>query len=209
MVSKRAPSAQRSRAFRAAGLLANSTMPLPVGLPRSSTTTTALSTGPNCENACSRSSLVTTGERFRTVRAAPCVANRMRIGLFLSTVPSNSALAISASVLDSFKKQKKKTLKINIHERLVGLFSQTTAQYVSSICSDWQCSHLFWKKTILDASLPKPLNLTYSYTLLFHKTGCSVDNKPLFLNTAYTQQRVGVALENSFCMLTHNAHTNT
>lgn len=115
VVSKRAPSAQRSRAFLAAGLLANSTTPLPVGLPRSSTTTTALSTGPNCENACSRSSLVTTGERFRTVRAAPCVANRMRIGLFLSTVPSNSALAISANVLDSFKKKKKRTRTLEIN----------------------------------------------------------------------------------------------
>lgn len=101
IVSKRAPSAQRSKAFRAAGLLANSTIPLPVGRPRSSTTTTARSTGPNCEKACSSSSLDTTGERFRTVSAAPCVAKRIRMGLLPSIVPSSSALAISASVLVS------------------------------------------------------------------------------------------------------------
>src|SRR6218665_2297274 len=41
----------------AAGFRENSTIPSPVGLPRSSTTTIALSTSPNIENVCSRISL--------------------------------------------------------------------------------------------------------------------------------------------------------
>lgn len=104
VVSKNAPSLHLSRAFRAGGFAANSTNPFPVALPRSSTTTTALSTGPNWENACSSSSFETTGERFLTVRAAPWVANRIRSGLLFKIVPSSSAFAISASVLDSFFK---------------------------------------------------------------------------------------------------------
>lgn len=51
VVSSSAPSVQRSKALRADALFANSTMPLPVGRPRSSVTTTARSTGPNWENA--------------------------------------------------------------------------------------------------------------------------------------------------------------
>lgn len=51
VVSSMAPSVQRSRALRAATLFANSTMPFPVGRPRSSVTTMARSTGPNCEKA--------------------------------------------------------------------------------------------------------------------------------------------------------------
>lgn len=46
-VRRKTPSLHRSRAFLAAGLEANSTMPLPVERPRSSTMTTALSTIPN------------------------------------------------------------------------------------------------------------------------------------------------------------------
>lgn len=113
VVSKNAPSPHLSRAFRAGGFAANSTKPFPVALPRSSTTTTAFSTGPNWENACSRSSLETTGERFLTVRAAPCVAKRIRRGLLFKMVPSSSAFAISASVLDSFLGGKKHFLMIS------------------------------------------------------------------------------------------------
>lgn len=51
VVSSSAPSVQRSRALRADALFANSTMPFPVGRPRSSVTTIARSTGPNWENA--------------------------------------------------------------------------------------------------------------------------------------------------------------
>lgn len=51
VVSSSAPSVQRSKALRADTLFANSTMPFPVGRPRSSVTTTARSTGPNWENA--------------------------------------------------------------------------------------------------------------------------------------------------------------
>lgn len=47
VVSSSAPAVQRSRALRAAALFANSTMPFPVGRPRSSVTTMDLSTGPN------------------------------------------------------------------------------------------------------------------------------------------------------------------
>lgn len=47
VVSSSAPSLQRSRAFLAPALLANSTMPFPVVRPRSSVITTARSTGPN------------------------------------------------------------------------------------------------------------------------------------------------------------------
>lgn len=138
MVSSRAPSVQRSRALRAATLFANSTLPLPVGRPRSSVTTTARSTGPNWENAwgyeagsdlescnkekqlshscssstCSRSSLVTAGSRLRTVSAAPCVAKRILIGRLFTTVPSSSALAISASVRVSYK-----TRDVKLHPR--------------------------------------------------------------------------------------------
>lgn len=59
VVNKNTPSVHRSNAFRAAGFDANSTMPFPVDLPRSSTITTALSTGPNWENASSSNSLET------------------------------------------------------------------------------------------------------------------------------------------------------
>lgn len=113
VVSKNAPSLHLSRAFLAGGFAANSTKPFPVALPRSSTTTTALSTGPNWEKACSRSSLETTGERFLTVKAAPCVANRIRSGLLFKIVPSSSVFAISASVLDSFPRGGKKTFYMN------------------------------------------------------------------------------------------------
>lgn len=51
VVSSRAPSVQHSRAFRAAPLFANSTIPFPVGQPWSSVTTIARSTGPNWEKA--------------------------------------------------------------------------------------------------------------------------------------------------------------
>lgn len=151
VVSSSAPSVQRSKALRADTLFANSTMPLPVGRPRSSVTTMARSTGPNWENACgwkavhglnihkwtqrvgwhniplpctsrwrefqarvhftcSSSSLVTTGSRFRTVRAALCVAKRILIGRLFKTVPSSSALAISASVRVSWKTVKDEAL---------------------------------------------------------------------------------------------------
>lgn len=59
VVSKKTPSLHLSNAFLAAGLEANSTMPFPVDLPRSSTITTALSIGPNWLKASSNSSLET------------------------------------------------------------------------------------------------------------------------------------------------------
>lgn len=53
---------------------------------------------------CSSSSFVTIGMRFRTFRAALWVAKRILIGRLLKSVPSSSALAISASVFVSWKK---------------------------------------------------------------------------------------------------------
>lgn len=103
-VRRKTPSLHRSRAFLAAGLEANSTIPLPVERPRSSTMTMALSTIPNCEKASSRSSLETNGERFFTDKAAECVANRTRRGLLFIGVSSNSAFAISASARDSCRR---------------------------------------------------------------------------------------------------------
>lgn len=105
-VRRKTPSLHRSRAFLAAGLEANSTIPLPVERPRSSTMTTALSTIPNCEKASSKSSLETNGDRFFTDNAAACVAKRTRRGLPFIGVSSNSALAISASARDSYKEFK-------------------------------------------------------------------------------------------------------
>lgn len=52
---------------------------------------------------CSSSSLVTTGSRFRTVSAALWTGIRILMGRSLITFPSNSALAISASVRVSCK----------------------------------------------------------------------------------------------------------
>lgn len=105
VVRRKTPSLQRSKAFLAAGLEANSTIPLPVGRPRSSTMTMDRSTIPNCEKASSRSSFETNGDRFFTDKAAECVANRTRRGLLLIGLSSNSAFAISASARDSYKKQ--------------------------------------------------------------------------------------------------------
>lgn len=105
-VRRKTPSLHRSRAFLAAGLEANSTIPLPVERPRSSTMTTALSTIPNCEKASSRSSLETNGDRFFTDKAAECVANRTRRGLPFIGMSSNSAFAISARARDSCKNKK-------------------------------------------------------------------------------------------------------
>lgn len=61
---------------------------------------------------CSSSSFVTMGMRFRTLRAALCVAKRILIGRLLKSVPSSSALAISASVRVSWKR-KEETFKKN------------------------------------------------------------------------------------------------
>lgn len=103
VVSRKTPSLHLSRAFLAAGLEENSTIPLPVERPRSSTMTMALSTIPNCEKASSRSSLETNGDRFFTDKAAECVANRTRRGRPFIGVSSSSAFAISASARDSCK----------------------------------------------------------------------------------------------------------
>ncbi len=100
-VRRKAPSPQRSRAFLAEGLLANSTMPFPVGLPRSSTMTMARSIGPNMAKASSRSSLDTNWGRFLTVSTAPWVAERTRIWRPRNTVSSSSAFAMSARVFVS------------------------------------------------------------------------------------------------------------
>lgn len=130
-VSRKTPSLQRSRAFLAAGLEANSTIPLPVERPRSSTITMALSTIPNWEKASSRSSFETKGERFFTDSAAECVAKRTRRGLLLIGVSSNSAFAISASARDSCKKSKtkhKQTQLPIVFSRTSGINSVQLAQ---------------------------------------------------------------------------------
>lgn len=59
---------------------------------------------------CSRSSLVTAGNRLRTVSAALCVAKRILIGRLFKMVPSSSALAISASVRVSWKTRNEKDI---------------------------------------------------------------------------------------------------
>ena len=97
-VSRKAPSAQRSSAFLAGGLAVNSTMPFPVGRPRSSTMTMARSTWPNMEKASSSSSLEMFCGRLRTDRAEPCVAKRTRSCRPLKGASSSSARAISARV---------------------------------------------------------------------------------------------------------------
>lgn len=107
-VRRKAPSEQRSRAFRADGLLANSTMPFPVGRPRSSTITMARSMGPNMEKASSRSSLDTNWGRFFTESEAPCVAKRTRICRPRNIMSSSSALAMSARVFVSWRGGRKK-----------------------------------------------------------------------------------------------------
>lgn len=121
VVRRKTPSLQRSRAFLAAVLEANSTIPLPVERPRSSTTTIDLSISPNCEKASSRSSLETYGDRFFTDRAAECVANRTRKGLPRIGVSSISVFAISARARDSWK-----TKSMSLWERFASLSDQTT-----------------------------------------------------------------------------------
>lgn len=100
-VSRKTPSLHLSIALRAAGLVANSTMPFPTERPRSSTITTALSTTPNWENASSRSSLETYGDRLRTDNAAEWVAKRTLSGLPFMGLSSSSAFATSAKARDS------------------------------------------------------------------------------------------------------------
>ena len=95
-VMRKTPSLMRRRAAIAPGLRANSTIPSPVDLPRSSAITMARSISPNIENACSSSSLETNGERNLTRSAAPCVAKRtLRTRPFFS-MPSSAAFAFSA-----------------------------------------------------------------------------------------------------------------
>ena len=94
--SKKTPSLIFCRAFCAPGFLANSTIASPVGLPRSSTMTTARSTTPNCAKASAKSSFEHDCGMFLTLKAAPCVAKRTLTVLPLRTIPSSSALAVSA-----------------------------------------------------------------------------------------------------------------
>ena len=104
--SRKTPSLILLRADCAPGLRANSTIPSPVALPRSSTITMALSISPNRANAFSSNSFETQGLRYLTRSAAPCVAKRTRSRRPFLKKPSSVAFAFSAFCLVSWKTER-------------------------------------------------------------------------------------------------------
>ena len=147
------PSLMRFKAVMAVALRENSTIPSPVGFPRSSTTTTARSISPNILNASASISLEMCGDKYLTRSAAPCAANRTRNGRPRCMCPSIAARAFSAWWRVSFRHTtpmwyrdiqlySQLNLKLTtyyVHVQTWWLHWKTTVLWILSYLMQWSC----------------------------------------------------------------------